>query len=86
MTKTKKNIIILVISIILVITILFALQRLFMPKYMSDKIYAANTGTMYYHTFPSADHGLSYVVDPERYKELTNGMAEKYLKHSIRKK
>lgn len=58
----------------------------FVPKYMSDKIYAANTGTMYYHTFPSADHGLSYVVDPERYKELTNGMAEKYLKHSIRKK
>ena len=68
MTKTKKNIIILVISIILVITILFALQRLFMPKYMSD-IYEGAMVEEYYND--SSNHNVIFVGDCEIYENIS---------------
>ena len=42
----------------------------FVPKYMSDRIYEANPSKISYHVFPHADHGLSYITDPERYGKI----------------
>ena len=42
----------------------------FVPKYMSDEIYRAHGGRMDYHVFPGANHGLSFLTDPERYKKI----------------
>ena len=43
----------------------------FVPCAMSAEIYAAHGGRMDYHTFPSAEHGTSYLVDTERYMRVT---------------
>ncbi len=55
----------------------------FVPKYMSDEIFAAHTGIMLYDTFPGADHGLSYIKDPGKYKMLCRELGEKYLKYKF---
>ena len=53
----------------------------FVPKYMSDKIYENRQGEMYYYTFPNADHGLSYIVDTERYQKLRLEFTSKYISY-----
>ena len=68
MTKTKKKIIIFVIAIILVIITLFALQRLFMPKYMSD-IYEGAMVEEYYDD--SSNHNVIFVGDCEIYENIS---------------
>lgn len=50
----------------------------FVPKYMSDDIYAAHTGIMEYHTFPGADHGMSCLVDNDRYRRICKEFVGKY--------
>ena len=42
------------------------------PSYMSREIYRANPEMVRYETFPSAGHGLSYMVDNKRYRELVD--------------
>ena len=48
----------------------------FVPKYMSDEIYRAHGGKMDYHVFPGANHGLSFLTDPERYKKICGDFVE----------
>ena len=50
------------------------------PKYMSDAIYQAHGGYMEYFTFPGADHGMSCLIDIERYKNLCREFMAKYIK------
>ncbi len=42
----------------------------FVPAEMSEQIYLANPECIRRHTFPGAGHGLSYIVDYDRYKAL----------------
>ena len=39
----------------------------FVPAYMSEEVAKANPEMIERHTFPNADHGLSYMVDRKRY-------------------
>lgn len=42
----------------------------FVPAYMSAQVRDANPDMVEYHTFPGADHGLSYFTDPDRYLSI----------------
>lgn len=41
---------------------------LFVPCSMSREIYEACAGPKFFYTIPEAGHGLSYLVDPEKYE------------------
>ena len=56
----------------------------FVPKYMSDKIFASSGGLMEYHTFPGADHGMSALADTERYYALCYEFTDRYIKGNIK--
>lgn len=43
----------------------------FVPCAMSAEIQAANPSLIERHTFPNAAHGISYIVDKEKYRDLT---------------
>lgn len=49
------------------------------PHEMSKKVYEANPSMITWVSFPEAGHGLSYIVDKERYKKLTNEFIDKCL-------
>lgn len=49
----------------------------FVPCSMSRAIAAANTEYVELHTFPEAGHGLSYLVDTERYTKLVENFCTK---------
>ena len=49
------------------------------PHEMSKKVYEANPSMVIWESFPEAGHGLSYIVDKERYKKLTNEFIDKCL-------
>ena len=49
------------------------------PYEMSKKVYEANPSMITWVSFPEAGHGLSYIVDKERYKKLTNEFIDKCL-------
>ena len=42
----------------------------FVPCAMSEEIYLANPQLVQRHTFPGADHGISYLVDKKRYTKI----------------
>ena len=42
----------------------------FVPCAMSQEIYLANPQLVQRHTFPGADHGISYLVDKDRYTKI----------------
>lgn len=50
----------------------------FVPCYMSEKIYSANPKMITFETFPNAAHGVSFLVDTERYEKLYYSLFEKY--------
>lgn len=50
----------------------------FVPCEMSDEIYRANPELVELHTFPGADHGISYLTDPERYREIVAEFLQKH--------
>lgn len=52
----------------------------FVPCEMSEEIRNANGELVEKHTFPAADHGLSYLSDPERYSKIVTEFIEKCLK------
>ena len=49
----------------------------FVPPEMSAEILSYNAVRMERHTFPGASHGISFVIDPERYKKLVMDFAER---------
>lgn len=49
----------------------------FVPPEMSAEILSYNALRMERHTFPGASHGISFVIDPERYKKLVMDFAER---------
>ena len=51
----------------------------FVPEYMSKEIHDANPEMIERYTFPGAEHGVSFLYDPERYKKLMLGFYEKCL-------
>ena len=51
----------------------------FVPPEMSEKIKAANDEIIY-ETFPGATHGLSYVSDTKRYREIADKFIQEVLK------
>ena len=52
----------------------------FVPCAMSREIHAANPDLVTLETFPEAGHGLSYIVDPKRYKHLVVGFEKEILR------
>ena len=50
----------------------------FVPCYMIEKIYSANPKMITFETFPNAAHGVSFLVDTERYEKLYYSLFEKY--------
>ena len=51
----------------------------FVPCDMSAEIQRANPSQIYRCTFPGADHGISFLVNPERYRKLVGEFCEKIL-------
>ncbi len=49
------------------------------PHTMSEEVYKANPEMVRWETFPEAGHGISYILDTERYKKLTNEFIDKCL-------
>ena len=49
----------------------------FVPPEMSAEILSYNPILMQRYTFPGASHGISFVIDPERYKKLVLDFAER---------
>lgn len=54
----------------------------FVPCDMSRDIFDACTGDKTRITFPSAGHGLSYIVDTERYSEAVSRFVDQCLQNS----
>ena len=52
----------------------------FVPCYMSEEIKDNCASYCERHTFPNADHGLSYLEDPKRYEKLIIDFTGKYIK------
>ena len=51
----------------------------FVPCDMSGEIQRANPQKVYSCTFPGAEHGISFLVDPERYRHIVKEFCEKVL-------
>lgn len=49
----------------------------FVPCEMSRKIFSANPEMITLETFPDAAHGISYILEPERYEKITRRFMEK---------
>lgn len=51
----------------------------FVPAEMSESVYKANPKMITRYTFPGAEHGISYLVDTERYRKLVTEFLNKVL-------
>lgn len=51
----------------------------FVPCDMSGEIQRANPMRVYRCTFPGADHGISFLTDPERYRHIVREFCDKIL-------
>lgn len=51
----------------------------FVPCDMSGEIQRANPQKVYRCTFPGADHGISFLVDPDRYRHIVAEFSNKVL-------
>ena len=51
----------------------------FVPCDMSSEIQRSNPQMIYRCTFPGADHGISFLVNPDRYRQLVGEFCEKVL-------
>ena len=51
----------------------------FVPHGMSLSVYHANPALVQRHTFPGAAHGISYLVDPPRYRRILENFAARVL-------
>lgn len=50
----------------------------FVPCEMSEEIYRSNPEIIERHTFPGADHGISYLSDPVRYEQIVGDFIKKH--------
>ena len=50
----------------------------FVPADMSEQVQRANPSLVERHTFPCAEHGLSYLCDPDRYKRIVLDFLERH--------
>ncbi len=50
--------------------VIHGLSDNYVPDYMSEGIYKNASSTCQRETFPNADHGFSYLVDPDRYTKI----------------
>ena len=50
----------------------------FVPMSMSRRVCEANPAMVEYHTFPEAEHGMSYLCDPERYLHIVRDFLSKH--------
>ncbi|MDO5545623.1 MAG: alpha/beta hydrolase [Eubacteriales bacterium] len=51
----------------------------FVPCDMSGEIQRANPRKVYRCTFPGADHGISFLTDPDRYRHIVQEFSDKVL-------
>lgn len=51
----------------------------FVPCDMSSDVQRANPQMIYRCTFPGADHGISFLVDPDRYRHIVKEFSDKVL-------
>ena len=51
----------------------------YVPCHMSKEIRQANPTMVERHTFPGADHGMSYLSDPDRYEAIVTEFAARIL-------
>ena len=51
----------------------------FVPCDMSSEIQRANPQKVYRCTFPGADHGISFLTDPDRYRHIVTEFTDKIL-------
>ena len=51
----------------------------FVPCDMSAEIQRANPQMVYRCTFPGADHGISFLTDPDRYRQIVKEFSDKVL-------
>ena len=51
----------------------------FVPCDMSGEIQRANPQKVYRCTFPGADHGISFLTDPDRYRHIVKEFSDKVL-------
>ena len=49
----------------------------FVPPYMSRDIRDANPKLTELHTFPDAGHGISFLLDPERYRRIVDSFCKR---------
>ena len=49
----------------------------FVPPEMSAEILSYNPTMIERHTFPGASHGISFVIDPDRYEKLVSDFAKR---------
>ena len=61
------------------ILILHGADDTFVPASMSTSIYDANPKMIQYHTFPGADHAMSYLVDTPRYHAIVQDFVKTIL-------
>ena len=52
----------------------------FVPPYMSEKIYKNIASYKELHFFDNAEHGISYMVDPEKYAKIVCSFIDKVTK------
>lgn len=51
----------------------------FVPCEMSEEVYLSNTEKVQRYTFPGADHGISYLVDTSRYRQIVTEFIQEVL-------
>ena len=54
----------------------------FVPAKMSEDIYLSNPSMIKRYTFPRASHGLSFIVDRERYKQIVKDFLNEAIKNN----
>lgn len=65
------------------ILILHGRQDRFVPYEMAEEIYSACTGYKELHCYENADHGMSYLSEPQRYESVTGEFIEKCLNNRL---
>ena len=55
-------------------------EDFFVPAYMSENVRLSNPEMIRRYTFPHASHGLSFIVDRERYKKITKDFLNEVIK------
>ena len=66
------------------ILLLHGESDLFVPCDMSKIIAENASGQIFRETFPNAGHGLSYIVDPDKYSKITISFIEECTSYQLK--